>query len=43
MILSMIILFTAKTLFGFMGNVVDIVVAIILLILIGVWFKPAFK
>ena len=43
MILSMIILFTARTLFSFMGSVVDIIVAIILLILIGVWFKPAFK
>ena len=43
MILSMIILFTARTLFSFMGSVVDIVVAIISLILIGVWFKPAFK
>ena len=43
MILSTVILFIPKILFGFLGSVFNIVVAIISLLLIGLWFKPAFK
>ncbi len=43
MILSTVLLFLPKILFGFFGNIFNIVVAIILLLLIGLWFKPSFK